>query len=161
MARLEPDRPLLPSVIDRLIDDEPEIKTEPPESAHQVLRELRLAVRRDLENLLNARQRALSWPPGLAALDRSAMNYGIPDFTGKSLLSIDARNEFLRSIERIVRTFEPRFKNVRVLPATDADPRDRTLRFRIEAVLRAEPVPESIVFDSSLEPVSRAFEVSL
>ena len=39
------------------------------------------------------------------------------------------------------------------------DPEDRTLRFRIEALMYADPAPEPIVLDSVLEPVSRNFSV--
>ncbi len=36
---------------------------------------------------------------------------------------------------------------------------DRTVRFRIDAILHADPAPEVIIFDSVLEPVSRSVEV--
>ncbi len=41
----------------------------------------------------------------------------------------------------------------------NADPHDRSLRFRIDALLQAEPAPEPIAFDSVLEPVSRSVEI--
>ena len=36
---------------------------------------------------------------------------------------------------------------------------DRTVRFRIDAILHADPAPEVIIFDSVLEPVSRTVKV--
>jgi type VI secretion system protein ImpF len=36
----------------------------------------------------------------------------------------------------------------------NAEPLDRTLRFRIDATLYAEPAPEPVVFDSSLQPAT-------
>ena len=39
------------------------------------------------------------------------------------------------------------------------DRSDRTLRLRITGVLRTEPVPERVVFDSELEPSTAAIEV--
>jgi type VI secretion system protein ImpF len=36
---------------------------------------------------------------------------------------------------------------------------DRVLRFRIEALLRVEPTPEPVTFDSVLEPVTGNFEL--
>ena len=36
---------------------------------------------------------------------------------------------------------------------------DRTLRLRITGVLRTEPVPERVVFDSELEPSTAAIEI--
>ena len=55
MTRAQPNQPLVPSVLDRLLDDNPGAKSEPPQSRHQVLRDLKQSVRRDLENLLNTR----------------------------------------------------------------------------------------------------------
>ena len=51
--------------------------------------------------------------------------------------------------------FEPRFKEVKVAYVENKDQKDRTLRFRIDAMLYADPTPEVIVFDSVLEPISR------
>jgi type VI secretion system protein ImpF len=161
MARPRPDRPLLPSVLDRLLDDEPELTREAPASGNQLLRELRDSVRRDLENLLNTRHRCLSWPEGLEELEHSVFDYGVPDLTGANLASKRRRLTFLRSIEAIIKRFEPRFKTVKVTPLEKEDPVDRTLRFRIDAVMYAEPVPESVVYDSLVEPVTRTFRVTL
>ena len=41
----------------------------------------------------------------------------------------------------------------------DAGPLDRTLRFRIDGLLRAEPAPEPVVFDSALQPATGNVEV--
>ena len=78
MAKIEADQPLVPSVLDRLIDDEPTATREPPKSRGQVLRDLKQSVRRDLENLLNTRQRCKSWPENLSELEVSLVNYGFP-----------------------------------------------------------------------------------
>jgi len=34
------------------------------------------------------------------------------------------------------------------------------LRFRIDALLRADPAPEPVIFDSTLEPVTTQFAVT-
>jgi type VI secretion system protein ImpF len=159
MARSDQNEPVLLSVLDRLLDDEPETSSEAPRNARQTMRELKAAVRRDLENLLNTRQRWRGWPRGLDQLERSLLNYGVPDLTGASLASSRAREEFLRSLEAVIRRCEPRFKTVKVVFAADKESVDRSLRFRIEALLHADPVPESVVFDSRLEPVTRMFEL--
>jgi len=51
--------------------------------------------------------------------------------------------------------FEPRLKEIKVAYIENKDLKDRTLRFRIDATLYADPTPEVIVFDSVLEPISR------
>lgn len=159
MARINPEQPLVVSVLDRLLDDEPEVSTEPAQSRVQVLRALKQSVRRDLENLLNTRTRCLSWPPGLKELKQSLLNYGLPDFNGADLGSTKAREQFCGLVQAVIRQHEPRFKSVRVQLLAGAEAMDRTLRFRIDALLRAEPAPEPVVFDSVLKPATGAFEV--
>lgn len=159
MTRIYPDQPLVPSVLDRLLDAEPHISREAPRGSSQVHRELKLAVRRDLENLLNTRRRCLPWPAGLKELRQSLVNYGIPDFTGTSLGTPDDRQEFCRTLQGLLRQYEPRFKTVSVTLLNNAEPLDRSLRFRIDALLLANPAPEPVVFDSLLEPASGTFIV--
>jgi len=159
MAKIETDQPLLPSVLDRLLDEEPEVQREPPRTRNQLLRELKQAVRRDLENLLNTRRRCLGWPANLTELQRSLVNYGIPDFMGANLAAAEGRQQFCQAFEEVIRTYESRFKEVKVHLLDNGDPLDRTLRFRIDALLRAEPAPEPVVFDSAVEPGTGTIQV--
>lgn len=145
---------VLVSILDRLLDDEPHNRTraEPPKSQNQVLRELKHSVRRDLENLLNTRWRATVWPLKLSELQASLVNYGIPDFCGENFGAQDP-DELLYCIQFAIRHFEPRLKNVRVtfLENKKGESTDRTLKFRIDAILSVEPIRDRIAFDSSLE----------
>jgi type VI secretion system protein ImpF len=148
--RSEP-APLL-SVLDRLLDDD-------PAAPHQVLRELKQAVRRDLEELLNTRQRPLALPPHLREVRRSLFAYGLPDFTGVPLGSSRGRQDFCTLIRAVILQFEPRLRDVRVTPVSGAEPLDRTFRFRIEALLEVEPAPEPVVFDSRIDPSTGGVQV--
>src|SRR5688572_29945911 len=159
MARVRPNQPLVPSVLDRLLDDDPEATREPSASRHQVLRELKMAVRRDLENLLNTRVRCMKYPAYCKELKLSLVNYGIPDITGASLGSSQERADFCQILENIIRQYEPRFKSVNVIPMANTETQDRTFRFRIDAMLQVEPAPEPVVFDSELRPGTGDFEV--
>lgn len=159
MAKVEANDPLLPSLLDRLIDDDPGALKEQPRSTAQQLRQLKQSVRRDLENLLNTRWRAIGWPSELKELDTSIVNYGIPDFTGANLGSAGSRDDFVRIIEETIRRCEPRLKRVKVELLDNAEREDRTMRFRIDAMLQADPDPEQVVFDSALEPSSGNFRV--
>jgi type VI secretion system protein ImpF len=159
MARVRPNQQLVPSVLDRLLDDDPEVRREPAASRNQVLRELKMSVRRDLENLLNTRVRCLMPPEQCKELKQSLVNYGIPDITGSDLGSSHDRDEFCRVLQNVIRQYEPRFKTVKVTPISSADPQDRTFRFRIDALLQAEPAPEPIIFDSQLRPGTEEFAV--
>lgn len=159
MSRVREDQPLVPSVLDRLIDDDVTTQRELPKSRHQVLRELKQSVRRDLENLLNTRWRCVAWPPNLEELEVSLVNYGIPDFTGANMATAENREQLRQIVERVLQQYEPRFKSVRVQLLQNREREDRILRFRIDALLYAEPAPEPVVFDSQLEPTSASFEV--
>jgi type VI secretion system protein ImpF len=159
MGKIEADQPLLPSVLDRLIDEDPASTREAPKTRGQLLRDLKQNVRRDLENLLNTRQRCQSWPDSLSELEVSLVNYGIPDLTGAAMGSASGREELRRVFETTIRLFEPRFVKVAVALLGDAEPLDRTVRFRIDAMLHAEPAPEPVMFDSALQPATGNVEI--
>ena len=159
MTTVRSDQPLVPSVLDRLLDDEPSKTLEAPKSRTQVLRELKQSVRRDLENLLNTRWRSTSWPEHFGELEVSLMSYGLPDVTGADLASTPKREEFRRRIERVIADFEPRLAKVSVMLLEKGEPLDRTLRFRIEGMLHVEPAPEPVAFDSAVEPATGNVEV--
>ncbi len=159
MPPIRPDQPLVPSVLDRLLDDDPGVSTEPPRNRSQMLRELKLAVRRDVENLLNARRRNVSIPPELPELARSLLTYGVADFSGTGPATPKQREAFCRVLEGVIRENEPRLLEVRVEVAANPEAGDRTLRFRIDGLLRADPSPEPVIFDSTLEPATHQFAV--
>ena len=99
------------------------------------------------------------WPEPLAELEQSLVNYGIPDFTGVNM-SISSERERLRAIiQRVIEQFEPRFQSVKVKLLENSESFDRTLRFRIDGLLKVDPAPEPVVFDSQLEPATSTFEV--
>src|SRR5436305_10379759 len=137
MAEIRTDQLLLPSVLDRLIDHDPQVRKEAAQNRNQLLRDLKLAVRRDLENLLNTRVRCVPWPAELKELQQSLINYGIPDLTGASLGSTKEREEFRRTIHSVILTYEPRLKTPTVRPADQADKNDRSISLHIDAVLQA------------------------
>jgi type VI secretion system protein ImpF len=159
LAERPDQRPGLPSVLDRLIDEDPGSRSEKPMTVARLGAALRDAVRRDLEDLLNTRRRPFELPAGLTELADSSFEYGIPDFSGANLSSIERRRRYLKGIEEIIRRHEPRLTAVRVMPADDRPSHLRTLHFRIEAVLRAEPAPESVLYDSHVDILTRSFRI--
>ncbi len=154
MPQTRADQPLAASLLDRLLDDDPSATRELPKTRPQLLRDLKQSVRRDLENLLNTRRFCGLWPSHLEQLERSLVGYGIPDITSTGLGTAGDRDEFRRAVENVIRLFEPRFKSVSVEMVDNAEPMDRTLRFRIRAMLQASPAPEPVVFDSALQPAT-------
>jgi type VI secretion system protein ImpF len=151
---------LVPSMLDRLLDEEPDVSREVPKDDTKTLREMKNAVRRDLENLLNTRARCLSWPPSLDQLPASLVNYGLPDFTNTYARAVEDPDTLCKVIKFAIEQFEPRLRDVKVdvLPSNVAT--DRALRFRIDATLYVEPVEDKVFYSSSIEPVSGNFEVT-
>lgn len=157
MAKRKDQRPALPSVLDRLLEDD----RQQAMTTAQFGAALRDAVRRDLEDLLNTRQRPFDLPPGLDDLESSSYEFGIPDFSGANMSSAERRRKYLKGIEEIIRKHEPRFASVRVVPVDDRQAAYRSLHFRIEAVLRVEPAPESVLYDSQVDILTRSFRIQL
>ncbi len=159
MSRPAHDQPLIPSVLDRLIDLEPDRRSESPLNRTQVLQQMKQSVGRDLQNLLNTRCRATGWPEGLQQLRQSLMAYGIPDCVGINTGSREQQEDLRRMIQHAVESFEPRLTNIRVSVADTDDAADRTLRFRIDALLKIDPAPEPVVYDSRLDATNGDFSV--
>ncbi len=141
------------------MDDEPHNQTEIDPGKHQRLKDLRSSVRRDLEHLLNSRFRVVEPPEEYKQIEKSLLNYGMPDLATVNIVDSDKRKEFTHKLEIILRQYEPRFKTVKVQYLDNKDNTDRTLRFRIDAVLYADPAPEVVIFDSVLESVTRNVSV--
>lgn len=159
MAHIDKNKKLRPSILDRLLDDEPHNKVEVDAGREQKIVQLRNSVRRDLETLLNTRYRVVEPPEELEQLELSLLNYGLPDLATVNTLNLKKKNEFVKSLEKLLKDFEPRFKSVKVNFKKNGDKKDRTLRFSIDATLYADPFPEVVVFDSILEPVTRTVNV--
>jgi type VI secretion system protein ImpF len=148
------------SVLDRLLDDQPELERDRPLSATEALAVLRRAVRRDLEALLNARRRFASIPPAYAELNNSSLSFGLPDYTAGAMNEPEARETLRREIERCIKLFEPRLVQVAVSLVPRANELDATLQLRIEALLHADPAPEPISFDTIVNAATAEIEVT-
>jgi type VI secretion system protein ImpF len=95
----------------------------------------------------------------LTELETSLVNYGIPDFTGSNLRAAEDPDMLFHAIETAIRNFEPRLKFVRVEPVSNSESLDRTLRFRIDAMLIVEPIEEKVWFNSTLEAATGTYLV--
>jgi type VI secretion system protein ImpF len=159
MARIDVDQKLLPSVLDRLIDDRPRESREGIDALPRKLSQVKEAVKRDLEWLLNSRQAVADLPDDLRQVERSLLTYGLPDLTATCLSNVADQELLRRTVEEAIRRFEPRLSRVRVAVEAGRD-FDRSLRFRIDAMLNVEPEPEPISFDSVLQLATKMFVVS-
>jgi type VI secretion system protein ImpF len=156
------ETPLLPSLLDRLLDDHPEETREPAWRDVQVVRVLKTSLCRDLQNMLNAHRLLATIPEAYAELKTSLLNYGLPDLQSMEVREDHDLGLLCRLIEESIQAFEPRLQGVRVRPIIDAEgkqPIDRRVRFEIEAVLVVEPLREPVLFATSLDVSSGEFAV--
>lgn len=157
MARIRGEGPVTVSVLDRLIDDDPKRSEEAMPTRAQSLRTLKTGLRRDLEWLLNTRQ-PVDIPTG-TELQKSLYVYGLPDISSLGLSNLSDRERLTRAIEVAVARFEPRLANVRVNLTSVAGEKLPQLRFTIEGMLRIDPSPEHVTFDTLLELSSKEYIV--
>src|SRR6266540_3745687 len=143
MNRIDNHIRITPSVLDRLIDHEPQSSREAPATRSQSLNDLKQAVKRDLEWLLNARQ---------------VVGGVLPEFTAVSVKSPADQMRMQRALEIAISAFEPRLENITVSlsPVLDVE---HKLRFRIDARIKVEPAPEPVTFDTVLQASTNQYVV--
>ena len=92
MAELTQKERLQPSLLDRLTDDDREQRQESREKRILSPARLRECVRRDLTWLLNTTHlAALEDLTEQPEVQRSVLNYGMPDFAGRTASTVDVR----------------------------------------------------------------------
>jgi len=149
---------LVESVMDRLIDNEPKNQNEVGQGMAQSLRQIKASLRRDLEWLLNSRRDIVPVPDYAKELPYSVFSYGLPDLTSFSLNSSRDQQDLLQIMETTIARFEPRLMNVIVtmLPLSETT---RVVRFQIEGLLKADPAPERVVFDTVFDTIRGEYKV--
>jgi type VI secretion system protein ImpF len=147
-------------LLDRLLDADPDAPEMPSPTAAEALERLHVAVRRDVEALLNARRRRRPLPHLLLELPSSIFNYGIPDPASGAYSVPELRAGLAREVETTVRRFEPRLTQISVQLVDDKAQFGNAMRMKVDAVLRADPVPEPVSFETLLDPVTRDVTVS-
>jgi len=160
MARTELEFTVTQTVLDRLIDREPQAPADPSMTRAQSVRNLKASLRRDLEWLLNTRRTPEAVDESYPELYRSLFNFGLPDVTSMSVDSPRDRNRLLRAIEKIIEIFEPRLDAVRVTALENTNAALlKQVRFQVEGLLKMDPAPELISFDTVLSLTSGEYQV--
>ncbi len=121
---------------------------------------LKDTVARDLEAMLNTRtvipEELLRRFPECS---NSILTYGLNDFSGMSLASIDDRAHICRCLEQSVARHEPRLKNVRASLELREGSINR-LNFAISAMLVVHSTQEPVSFDAVLQPSTLQYSIS-
>ncbi len=159
MADAKFERTLQEGLLDRLIDSDPLTRSEPATTRAEAVRRYKLAVKRDLEWLLNTVRTPLDIPERAQEVRRSLLFYGLPDISSVSLQNQGDEQRLLRSLEEVISAFEPRLSRVRVTNRETFTAARQTIKFQIEALLMMDPAPERIAFDTVLEIGKGAYSV--
>jgi type VI secretion system protein ImpF len=124
------------------------------------IEQLKDAVAADLEALLNTRavisEESLQTYP---ECHRSILSYGLSDFAGMSLASLDDRAAICRALERAISRHEPRLRNVRAALELNQDSINK-LNFVISALLVVHESKEPVSFDAVLQPSTLQYSIS-
>jgi len=135
------------SILDRLIDREPQLTRESVQYRLLNFAQVKAGVIRDLENLLNTKSQILPVPPAYKEVNSSLFVYGLSDFTSLNPRSTSTRQQLRQDIERTIARFEPRLKNVTVQIEVPTE-EERNIRLRISALMVLDPVAEPVTFDT-------------
>lgn len=153
------DRLLAHSILDRLLDDAPDRLVDPPSTVTDQIREMREAIRRDLEALLNTRRCPSAPPARLDELRDSLVSYGVDGMVSANLVTDEAKLQLARMIERRISMFETRLSEVRVTILKSRTMTERALRMRIQATFRLHEGMPPISFESTIDPSTQRFLV--
>jgi type VI secretion system protein ImpF len=154
MAVLTSREHLQPSLLDRLTDLNPTSTNDTLEERVMSLHRLRESLIRDLEWLLNTGRLEISQDlDDFPEVEKSVLNFGIPDISGVSLTHQD-RASLEREIHQAILDFEPR-----ILPGTlkvsvslnDEEMNENTLVFEIQGEMWWQPLPERFYLRATLD----------
>lgn len=146
------------SILDRLIDYEPEVSRESVLRRFLSVERIKATVMRDLENLLNTRGQILYAPEAYSRVNQSVYVYGLPDFTCRNLNSPYGRNQLCQDVQKAIFQFEPRLKEVTIRVQTPMRG-ERRIRLEIKATLLVEPINEPITFDVYLDVNRKEYKI--
>ncbi|USN99063.1 MAG: type VI secretion system baseplate subunit TssE [Phycisphaeraceae bacterium] len=154
MAELTPTERLQPCLLDRLTDDEPGKSAESRDKRVFSTRQMRLAVLRDLNWLLNTAQRM--GPDEEAETPEvctSVINFGVPDLCGLTAGGLDIV-ALERIITKAIRAYEPRIRpgTLRVTAnVDDSEMSGNALTFEVRGDLWAQPIPEPMFIKTEID----------
>lgn len=153
MPELAPKARLQPSLLDRLIDNEPAVSVESRDRRVLSFSQLRAAVLRDLVWLLNTACQRPADIDGMREVEKSVLNFGVPSLTGRTvsgLRAIDIEQDLTRAIERYEPRILPRSLHVRVI-TEEKHGKPNTLVMEIEGEIWAQPLPEPLYIRTAVD----------
>ncbi len=155
---------LQPALLDRLTDDEPGSRVEPPESAVMSRSRLRQAVLRDLSWLFNATRLSDSEPQieDYPHAKHSVLDYGLPALSGQTASQIDI-SQLQQRVREAILAHEPRILRQGLVVEALATERQldhhNQISFRISGQLWSQPVPLELLLHTDIDLETGRVEV--
>jgi len=143
-------RNLQESLLDRLIDLEPDRAVESVQSRYTDFRKIKSCVGRDLENLLNTRRYIFTPLETYIETLKSLFIYGLPDFTSLNPDMISVQSILRVEIQKTIMLFEPRLKKVNI-SIDSSSGTNRKLKFRISGLLILNNLAEPVTFNTDFD----------
>jgi type VI secretion system protein ImpF len=155
MAELTAQERLQPSLLDRLVDEEPGNTHEADDKRTLTKQALRQAVLRDLGWLLNATGHCPAWDEKkFPHANRSVLNYGLPSMSGQYASSMQ-RASMEQALRQAILNFEPRILprtlEVEVVMEGYAMDSHNRVGLMIRGMLWAQPVPLEFLMRSRID----------
>lgn len=149
------EQPYLPTLFDRLQDDEPSQSSEAPSAYAMTRAQMREIVRRDIAMLLNTtNQEDLLDRKRFSAAASSTVNYGVPALAG-GYLSEKRWADIEKMIRRAVIDFEPRLApgSLRVTPLLKeaGSANYNVLLFEISGQIHMQPYPMAFTVQTAVD----------
>jgi type VI secretion system protein ImpF len=158
MSRIPAHHRLVASVFDRLIEIKDTEEAKPQNPMSLSLSELQSNVFRDLQAMLNSR-RALTEPlDETSELRQSIVTFGLPEISSINPESLEHQANIRLAVEDAIRLFEPRLTNIHV-QVQEVTSTDRSFKLTVKAVLKIEPNPVPVEFDTVIESGTGAWKV--
>lgn len=164
MAELALQDRLQPALLDRLADDEPDKKTEPRENRVVTKNKLRQGILRDLAWLLNATNSVGSIDfAGLSHAERSAINFGLPALSGRTVSTLDTF-QLENLIRQAIIHFEPRIApaslQVEAITAEQQLDHHNLVSVQIRGDLWAQPIPIELLLRTEIDLETGQVEIN-
>lgn len=154
MGEIKPKEKLLPCLLDRLTDNEPDKRKESRKDRVMNMPQYRKAVLRDVAWLLNTyANEELSGFDQYGELASSVLNFGVRNMAGMTASSLSL-DEIEYQLIKALRRFEPRILPNTISIDMTVDPDEmtnRSLRFEIRGDLWSQPIPESLFIRTQLD----------
>ena len=146
---------LLPTLLDRLTDHAPQRDKDTIAEVVISRKQLRQIILRDLSWLLNATNADSDpWLGDFSQARRSALNYGLPAFSGKRASDVKL-SDLEEEIRQAIALFEPRVMeatlSVRGIISSDNEAAHNMVIFEIRGQIWAHPYPIEMLLKSSID----------